>query len=509
MSLTVDELAKEIGRIYEGDGAWCRMVATGLLPFIQRHIAAGQQGAELTDDDLRSEWRAAGGEMHGPRVETVTMPEAAYLKFRRSLATPKPAGAVPDDIAELASDEGPLACAELHLRMTTLGCPDVDDGSLADGLRDARRDLKAYGDAREAAGRAGALPDGWSGWATQYPGKLPKLFGAREIAELNHYPEEGARLIYLIEAAPIPQQPAADDDHVLVERGLLGAACSAIEKKRDAPKVVEALRKITMTPAAEGDDIAVDRFADAMKAKMAVARAKGRGGWEGPTCNAEILSRMLRGHVEKGDPRDVANFCMMLWNRGESIQAAEGETRDEKIARVQTGLREQAKRFRDPIELAQEIHGATDQGETVSDVLAEYEMISKLHGNPGLQWFVWAMKRIKAAVARETAAYTVECVHTTTQEGTCFFEVKTDDPPESGAKLYTRPTPAADAGGVTVTEEMVERVARQMMRERYPNDSAVSLDHSFQGNSIYRETWIARARRVLTAALTPEVHHGE
>jgi|GEM_PF-1068927 len=70
------------------------------------------------------------------------------------------------------------------------------------------------------------------------------------------------------------------------------------------------------------DDLAVDAFAAAMKAKMAAARAKGRGGWEDPAqCSAEDLSRMLRDHVEKGDPRDVANFCMMLHQRGESVAA--------------------------------------------------------------------------------------------------------------------------------------------------------------------------------------------
>ncbi|MDG2508667.1 hypothetical protein [Stenotrophomonas maltophilia] len=70
------------------------------------------------------------------------------------------------------------------------------------------------------------------------------------------------------------------------------------------------------------DDLAVDAFAAAMKAKMAAARAKGRGGWEDPAqCTAEDLSRMLRNHVEKGDPRDVANFCMMLHQRGEAIAA--------------------------------------------------------------------------------------------------------------------------------------------------------------------------------------------
>jgi hypothetical protein len=28
---------------------------------------------------------------------------------------------------------------------------------------------------------------------------------------------------------------------------------------------------------------------------------------------------MLREHVEKGDPIDVANFCMILYYRGEKI----------------------------------------------------------------------------------------------------------------------------------------------------------------------------------------------
>lgn len=63
-----------------------------------------------------------------------------------------------------------------------------------------------------------------------------------------------------------------------------------------------------------GDDSALDRFALAMRAKLAAARAKGRGGWE--TCPPEALNRMLHEHLEKGDPRDVANFCMFLWHTG-------------------------------------------------------------------------------------------------------------------------------------------------------------------------------------------------
>lgn len=78
------------------------------------------------------------------------------------------------------------------------------------------------------------------------------------------------------------------------------------------------------------DDMAVDRFAAVMKAKLAKKRGDGRGGWQGAYCTQESLSVMLREHVEKGDPVDVANFAMMLHQRGESILAAGQE---EKLAR--------------------------------------------------------------------------------------------------------------------------------------------------------------------------------
>ena len=71
------------------------------------------------------------------------------------------------------------------------------------------------------------------------------------------------------------------------------------------------------------DNAAVDAFAGAMKAKLADARAKGRGGWEDKNgCTQQHLSELLRGHIEKGDPCDVANFCCFLFNRGERIAAA-------------------------------------------------------------------------------------------------------------------------------------------------------------------------------------------
>ena len=64
------------------------------------------------------------------------------------------------------------------------------------------------------------------------------------------------------------------------------------------------------------DDAAVDRFAIAMKEKMAASRNKGRSGWDDETqCTESMLARMLVEHVAKGDPVDIANFAMMLHQR--------------------------------------------------------------------------------------------------------------------------------------------------------------------------------------------------
>ncbi len=68
--------------------------------------------------------------------------------------------------------------------------------------------------------------------------------------------------------------------------------------------------------AAHPDDRAVDRFAVALKAKLAAARAKGRAGWE--SCDPAALRAGLRDHLAKGDPRDVAAYALFLWARGES-----------------------------------------------------------------------------------------------------------------------------------------------------------------------------------------------
>jgi len=71
-------------------------------------------------------------------------------------------------------------------------------------------------------------------------------------------------------------------------------------------------------PAEHPDDLAVDRFAIAMKAKLAVSREKGRYGWE--SCTAPHLSSLLWNHVYKADPLDVGNLAMMLHQNGQCIE---------------------------------------------------------------------------------------------------------------------------------------------------------------------------------------------
>lgn len=66
----------------------------------------------------------------------------------------------------------------------------------------------------------------------------------------------------------------------------------------------------------DADEIGVQRFAKAMDIKLAKKRDEGRGGWFIPSaCPVEYLRDLLAEHVSKGDPVDIANLAMMIWNR--------------------------------------------------------------------------------------------------------------------------------------------------------------------------------------------------
>jgi len=150
------------------------------------------------------------------------------------------------------------------------------------------------------------------------------------------FTEQQVRALLAGVSAPAAQSvPVAlgDEDRVLVPRGLLGAACYAIDKRHDGNQTLAELRRYTTgdlsaaAPTANApvaiheDDVAVDKLTTAMKSKLAKQRDKGYGGWDTEECTQQRLSDMLRAHVEKGDPVDVANFCAFLSARGEGIAA--------------------------------------------------------------------------------------------------------------------------------------------------------------------------------------------
>ncbi|WP_235088078.1 hypothetical protein [Chromobacterium sp. Beijing] len=87
---------------------------------------------------------------------------------------------------------------------------------------------------------------------------------------------------------------------------------------RNARSIIAATNRAFLSQ--HTDDLAVDKFATAMKVKLAAARDKGRSGWDDPAqCSVESLAQLLVGHLEKGNAgnfEDIANLCMMLHQRG-------------------------------------------------------------------------------------------------------------------------------------------------------------------------------------------------
>ena len=79
----------------------------------------------------------------------------------------------------------------------------------------------------------------------------------------------------------------------------------------------------TIIDSQHADETGVERFAQAMNAKLSKKRKEGMHGWNlthgerGSEwgCTVRDLETMLRQHIAKGDVVDVANFCMMIWNR--------------------------------------------------------------------------------------------------------------------------------------------------------------------------------------------------
>lgn len=137
-------------------------------------------------------------------------------------------------------------------------------------------------------------------------GKLPEqsldMVSLSDIASLQRYT---IATIGVVDGKDHGAEMEEDDEgeYVLLADALMLAAAPKPEHAEQHP-----------------DDAAVDRFVVAMKAKLAAAREKGRGGWDDPNaCSVEYLADLLVNHVAKGNTgtfEDVANFAMMLHQRG-------------------------------------------------------------------------------------------------------------------------------------------------------------------------------------------------
>lgn len=119
-----------------------------------------------------------------------------------------------------------------------------------------------------------------------------------------------------------------------------GVYCMQVPVSYSMLDFMQALAAAPAQPAGQEqhpDDEAVDRFAVAMKAKLAKSREKGRHGWQ--TASAAHLSGLLYRHMYKADPLDVANLAMMLHQNGQAIELPQEARHDQgEVQRLRKAL---------------------------------------------------------------------------------------------------------------------------------------------------------------------------
>jgi hypothetical protein len=83
---------------------------------------------------------------------------------------------------------------------------------------------------------------------------------------------------------------------------------------------------ISIGPSDHVDNVAVDRFAHAMKIRLAQKRNEGYRGWDdAKICNIRGLQASFYALCSESKLRciDAANYLMMIWNRQEMKKQAE------------------------------------------------------------------------------------------------------------------------------------------------------------------------------------------
>lgn len=126
---------------------------------------------------------------------------------------------------------------------------------MAKDRQEVLRAIAALREALEAAPHPAAPTQDPAAWAITYDGQTPHTLwheGDGPLLDLEIKRQGGsARKMALYTAhqpahQPAPQPAAFHDDHVAVPRSLIGAACSAIGRKLDAPQTLLELRRYTI-----------------------------------------------------------------------------------------------------------------------------------------------------------------------------------------------------------------------------------------------------------------------
>ena len=153
------------------------------------------------------------------------------------------------------------------------------------------------------------------------PTESPVILQLREALETirGGLSEKGPRVIAdealkacAIAASPVPG-PILTWQERLLRNGNMGNEHVFMEAEISDLRAALAAVPGKGEPAQHFDDHAVDCFAKMMKEKLAKKRAQGRSGWDDPEqCSISYLKKLFHESVQKGDPVDVANFCMML-----------------------------------------------------------------------------------------------------------------------------------------------------------------------------------------------------
>jgi hypothetical protein len=102
---------------------------------------------------------------------------------------------------------------------------------------------------------------------------------------------------------------------------------AALTAERPAASAEPQSQADSSPQSAPSDDLEdlVARFSKALLAKLKLARANGRSGWEFDDWEEHCQAGLLR-HLAKGDPRDVAAYCAFMWHHGWATKAADRQS---------------------------------------------------------------------------------------------------------------------------------------------------------------------------------------